>query len=341
MPDKIKAVLVGCGGISRAWLGALSQMPEVEVVGLVDVVEEAAHNRAEEFNLGSAFIGSNLESVLAATAPDVVFNCTIPEAHVEVTLEALSRGCHVLTEKPLADTLQGARRLVEAAASSGKMLAVMQNYRYNRGVRALKGFLDEGVIGSPHTVNVDFYIGAHFGGFRDHMRHVLLVDMAIHIFDMARFITGADPVSVYCKEWNPEGSWYDHGASAVAVFELSGGLVFNFRGSWCAEGLNTSWSGQWRVIGPKGSVSWDGEDGFRAQVVKATGGFLSELEDVQVPPYEGDKVGGHAGLIRDFVQAVLSGGQVDTVASDNIRSLAMVFAAVDSAERRLPVDITI
>ena len=65
--------------------------------------------------------------------------------------------------------------------------------------------------------------------------------MAIHTFDMARFISGADPVAVYCKEWNPSGSWYDHDASAIAIFEMTGGIVYTYRGSWCAEGLNTTW----------------------------------------------------------------------------------------------------
>jgi predicted dehydrogenase len=75
-------------------------------------------------------------------------------------------------------------------------------------------------------VNADFYIGAHFGGFRDQMQHVLLLDMAIHSFDQARMVMQADPVSVYCREWNPKGSWYQHGASVVAVFEMTGGIVY-------------------------------------------------------------------------------------------------------------------
>ena len=55
--------------------------------------------------------------------------------------------------------------------------------------------------------------------------------------EVHRLLTAADPVSVYCHEWNPAGSWYDHDASAVAFFEMSDGLVYTYRGSWCAEGL--------------------------------------------------------------------------------------------------------
>ena len=115
------------------------------------------------------------------------------------------------------------------------------------------------------------------------MEHVLLLDMAIHTFDAARLIAGADPVAVYCKEWNPPGSWYDHDASAVAVFEMSGGIVYTYRGSWCAEGLNTSWECDWRVIGTQGSVTWDGAEAFSAQVISETGAFRSEYDDVEIP----------------------------------------------------------
>ena len=65
-----------------------------------------------------------------------------------------------------------------------------------------------------HVTLADFFIGAHFGGFRDEMAHVLLLDMAIHTFDQARKILGADPVSVYCHEFNPAGSWYAGASSA-------------------------------------------------------------------------------------------------------------------------------
>jgi predicted dehydrogenase len=182
-------------------------------------------------------------------------------------------------------------------------------------------------------VDSDFYIGAHFGGFRDRMEHVLLVDMAIHTFDAARYISGADATSVYCHEWNPVGSWYDHDASAIAVFEMTDDIVYSYRGSWCSEGCNTSWESSWRIVGTQGSVLWDGNDGFDIQVVEETGGFFSELADVTMPPLsDEDRIGRHAGVIREFVDCVHSGCIPETIGSDNIKSLAMVFGAVESSE---------
>jgi len=340
--EPVTAVLVGCGGISRAWLNAVKTMDTVRMVGLVDINEQAAREKADEYSLTDALVGDDLASVLDRASPDVVFNCTVPEAHMPVTLQALAHGCHVLGEKPLADSMAHAREMVQAAQEAGKILAIIQNRRYDERIRRLRAFLESGRIGPLTTLNCDFYIGAHFGGFRDRMEHVLLLDMAIHTFDAARLITGADPLSVYCKEWNPAGSWYDHDASAVAIFEMTNGIVFTYRGSWCAEGLNTTWESDWRAIGQEGSVRWDGANGFQAQAVIKRGGFLSEHETIDLPEHDpGSKVGGHAGNIREFVRCVQTGQTPETVASDNIKSLAMVFGAIASAESGRAVNIKI
>jgi predicted dehydrogenase len=347
MADKLTAILVGCGGISATWLKAAKEIDDLEIVGLVDLNEDAAKSRREEFELSGAITGTDLSSALANLKPDVAFDCTIPEAHLETTLTALRGGCHVLGEKPMADSLDNARRMIEAAREAGKTYAVIQNRRYDPNIRAYRALTESGTLGSLTTLSSDFYIGAHFGGFRDRMKHALLLDMAIHTFDAARLISGADPVAVYCKEWNPSGSWYDHDASAIAIFEMTGGIIYTYRGSWCAEGLNTTWECDWRAICERGSATWDGATGFKAQRVAKTGGFFSEWEDVsvvsgrdsEIPAEEQHRVGGHAGLIREFLDCIRAGATPETVCTDNIKSLAMVFAAIESAEAGKRVEI--
>jgi predicted dehydrogenase len=343
MAEALTAVLAGCGNITRAWLDAIRDMPGLRMVGFVDLNEAAAQGRAAEYGWTEAAIGTDLGAMLDQVRTDVVFDCTVPEAHMGVTLAALAQGCHVLGEKPLADTLAHAREMVTASQAAGKTYAVIQNRRYDANIRRLAAFLASGAIGEITTINSDFYIGAHFGGFRDRMRHVLLLDMAIHTFDAARLLCSADPTGVYCHEWNPDGSWYDHDASAVACFEMTRGIVYTYRGSWCAEGLNTPWEAEWRIVGTRGSVSWDGATGFRAQVVARSGGFRSEMQDVELPPYEcPEQAGGHAGVIRNFVRCIQTGATPETVCTDNIKSLAMVFGAVQSAEegRHVSIDIS-
>ena len=326
--------------MSRTWFGVAAEMESIEIVGLVDVRKQSAVHRAQEFELENAFIGAEIREVLKQTSPDIVFDCTVPEAHVHITLKALEHGCHVLGEKPMADSMQNARKMLAAAQSSGKLYAVIQNRRYDAKIRRLRHFLTSHAIGRITTVNSDYYMGPHFGGFRDGMEHSLLLDMAIHTFDAARFITGEDPVSVYCKEWNPPGSWYDHGASAIAVFEMTGGVVYTYRGSWCSEGLKTSWNSDWHIVGTNGSIKWNGEDEYRGRDKVKDGESHSEWEGLGRSAHEPiTGLGGHAGIIHEFVDCVQTGRIPETVCSDNIKSLAMVFGAIESAELGRPVEI--
>ncbi|WP_309572886.1 Gfo/Idh/MocA family oxidoreductase [Deinococcus sp.] len=336
----VRAVMVGCGGMSATWLRAAANVEGLEVVGLVDLNESAALARQAEFGLTRAQTGSDLDAVLTATTPDVIFDCTIPEAHHDTALTAFRHGVGVLGEKPLADTLGRAQEMVAVGQQAGLFHAIIQNRRYDPNIRRVRNFVEGGRMGDLTAVHADFFIGAHFGGFRDAMQHVLLLDMAIHTFDAARLISGEDPVRVHCHEWNPQGSWYTHGANAVATFELTGSVIFTYRGSWCAEGFPTTWESDWRLTGTGGTVRWDGDDHPRAALVKATGAFFSEFEEVNLPPVAPDaRIGGHEGLIRDAVRVLRHGGTPETVASNNIKSLAMVLAAIESAETGVSVPV--
>ncbi|MEM7537985.1 MAG: Gfo/Idh/MocA family oxidoreductase [Chloroflexota bacterium] len=335
----IKVVLAGCGGISRAWLNYAATHPDLEFVGLVDLFPESAVQRKADYNLHSAKIGSDLGQMIEETNPDVVFDCTIPDAHPQVTMEALGRGCHVLGEKPLAPTMDDARRMIAAAKESGKTYAVIQNRRYLNGIVRYRDVVQSGEIGPLTTLNADFYLGPHFGGFRDEMEHVLLLDMAIHSFDQARFISGTDPVSVYCHEWNPSGSWYAHDASAICIFEMSDGVVFNYRGSWCAQGLQTAWACDWRAIGQTGTALWDGENEIKAAKISNDEGFFRETVDVELPDAVDLEHTNHSGVINEFIESLKAGTTPQTICTDNVKSLAMVLSAIESAETGRKVEI--
>lgn len=333
--NKIRVLQVGCGGITAAWFKNATTFDDVEYVGLVDLNPEAARKKRDEFGLDPQIpIFTDLATALRETSPDVVFDCTIPAAHTPTALLALEHGAHVLSEKPMSDTLENARKALEAAQKSGKIYSIIQNYRYTNGPRRLKAFLDSKAIGDVTTINADMYLGAHFGGFRDEMKHVLLLDMAIHTFDMARFLGSVDPLSVFCHEWNPSGSWYAHDASASAIFEMSGGAVFNFRGSWCATGLPSGFNSHWRIIGTRGTILWDGHEGFQCEVEDGDTGFQRPVKNVEIPTGEfGIKAQGHGGVIREFLNAVRDGATPETHAGDNINSLSMVLGAVESSEK--------
>lgn len=339
-----RAVLAGCGGMAKGWLKALSDAPglagRVEVVGLVDLDLAAAERLKAEFGLETATTGIDLESMLSATKPDLLFDVVVPSARRDVVMTGLRHGCHVLTEKPMAASLAEARELVAAAKEAGRVHAVVQNRRFTEGVRRIRETIESGALGELTALHADFFIGAHFGGFREQMQDVLLLDMAIHTLDAARFMSGRDPVAVYAYESNPHGSWYAHGAAANAIFEFSGEVVFTYRGSWVAEGGTTSWESAWRVIGTNGTLLWDGADAFQLKQIADNSGFLRPLKDAAVsPPPHPSQTHGHASVITEFLDAIETGRAPETAGADNIKSLAMVFAAIESARTRQRVTI--
>lgn len=328
MPER--AIVVGAGGISNAWFPPLKE-EKVEIAAVVDLRLEAARQQIGKFEL-DAEATTDLASALARHRPDFVVDLTVPEAHCEVTTAALRAGCHVIGEKPMAATMDEARRMVRTAEETGKLYMVSQTRRWDPKHETVRRALASGAVGRVTTINCDFYLGAHFGGFRDEMPSPLILDMAIHHFDLARFLAGVDPVAVYAHEFNPKGSWYQGDVAASCIFEMADGVVFTYRGSWCAEGFHTSWNGNWRIIGDRGTLLYEDDQDPKAQTAAGDEGFTRPLEDVSIPP-AGVPFAGWHGALREMLAYLRTGARPQTECHDNIKSLAMVFAAIESSKQ--------
>ncbi len=283
--------------------------------------------------------GSDLTALLAQTLPDMVFDLAVPAALTRMVRQALAAGAHVLSENPMANSLKEARGLLDAIAQASRLHPVMKNRRFLPGIRRVKALLGAGASGHLTAVHIDFFIGAHFGGLRDQMQHVLLLDMAIHTCNAVRFVSGCQSGGVYCHKSNPAGSWYAHGASADALFDLARGVTMTYRGSWYALVASTAWEAQWRLIGSMGTILWDGNEGVGGHPVAGDDGFFRPLTPLVVPPLTDPLIQGHSRVIADFLNAVETGQPALTDGRGKIHSLAMVFAAIASAEagQRLPV----
>src|ERR1700728_1633088 len=115
----LRAALVGCGAMSRAWLEAASKIGDLEIVGLADLDTARAIGRAEEFDLPEVVVVRAVDDLIARTRPDILFDVVVPSARHGVVAAGLSAGCHVLSEKPMAETLDEARDLVARANAAG------------------------------------------------------------------------------------------------------------------------------------------------------------------------------------------------------------------------------
>ncbi|WP_062049462.1 Gfo/Idh/MocA family protein [Bacillus sp. JCM 19034] len=327
-----KIVVAGCGSMSNTWLDYAEQRDNVEIVGLIDVSIDAAKAMAERRDLQVPLF-TELSQAISETNANLVFDVTIPAAHKQIVTTALKAGCNVFGEKPMAESLEDAREVLKVAQETGKKYSVMQNRRYNKQIRALRALLESEAIGTIGSLHADFFLGPHFGGFRDKMDSPLIVDMAIHTFDQARFLSGSDAVSVYCHEFNPSGSWYKGNASAIIIYEMNDGSVFSYRGSWCAEGLNTSWESDWRIIGSNGTACWNGSNTPIYEVVNHTQPiqFMSKTKSETVPMnWEGKE--GHWGGLDEMFASIEENRPAETDCTDNIKSMEMVFGALESAK---------
>ncbi|WP_223167174.1 Gfo/Idh/MocA family protein [Nonomuraea sp. SYSU D8015] len=319
----LRVVQVGAGSMGLAWMRTLTASEDVELVGVADLDVDRAEAAVRAVG-ADAKVDVSLSSLLPVTEPDAVVNVTVPAAHAAVNIEALFAGVPVLCEKPAAPTLADAVVQVAAAEATGRLLMISQSRRYYAALAEYRRRIAE--VGTPGLLTTGFFRGPRFGGFRDEMEQPLLVDMAIHAFDAARYLLDAEPVSVVCESWNPAWSWYRGDAAATAMFTFDGGTRYVFTGAWCADGLETSWNGEWRATGSAGTATWDGEGRVTSSVSGAA----------DVPPGPGEQI---AGALAEFVAALRTGVEPSGAIAGNIRSLAMVEAAVRSAESGTRVQI--
>lgn len=335
---KFRVVVVGCGGMAHTWIQYAKSRPDTEIVALVDVYKEATEKMKKQYQL-DVLVETDVARAIKETNANLVFDITVPTSHKDVTITALQLGCHVFGEKPMGASIQEAKEMVKAAEESGLSYFVMQNRRYHPHIRALRDFVQAGKIGDLSWLTANFFLAPRFGGFREEMASPLIIDMAIHTFDQARFILKANPVSVYCHEFNLKGSWYKGNASAICIFEMDNGTVFSYQGSWSAIGAPTSWESSWRLIGSKGTALWDGTAPPYAEIAKTKDDqFLPELENIQIPlDWNGQE--GHDGCLDEMFQALKDGRKAETDCTDNLYSIAMVYAAVESAKTGEKINI--
>ncbi|HEX7350005.1 Gfo/Idh/MocA family oxidoreductase [Brachybacterium sp.] len=318
-PDSPRRVaVVGAGNMGQKWLKLAAESPRTDVVAVVDVDPMRAGGAVAAHGLNDVRVEEDLTKCTFEI--DLVVNATIPAAHHEVSRLAMVHGRDVVSEKPAAADLADGLRLAAVADLTGRMLSISQSRSLLRSVRQLAtSSLAGGTIGQ---VRCDFARHARFGGFREQMSHPLLLDMAIHAFDTARVVTGADARAVTCQENNPAWSWFDGDAEATAVFSMSNGSTFVYAGSWCTLGAETSWNGTWRVETGTGTLHWDGEEPPR----RVIGDSHLELPS---EPYGRE---GIAAAFDEMIDAQFGGPQPSGAILRNLGSLAMVEGAVASSQ---------
>jgi predicted dehydrogenase len=253
--SKTRVLVVGCGNMGASHAVAYSKMEGVEICGIVSTgrSKEVLNER-----LGGGYpLFSDYARALQETRPDAVCISTYPDTHEAYTLMAFDRGCHVFLEKPIADSVEGARRVAEAASRTGRKLVVGYILRHHPSwIR----FIEEARrLGKPLVMRMNLNQQSQ-GYMWDVHRNLMkslspIVDCAVHYIDVMCQMVRSRPVQVHAigarltddiPEWN-----YNYGQLQI---RFEDGSVGWYEAGWGPMMSETAFFVK-DVVGPKGSVS--------------------------------------------------------------------------------------
>ena len=339
----VRLIHVGLGGWGRNWAkDVVAQNPAVETVAWVDMVPEVLTLAQQSLDLPEERCFLRLEKALETYEADAVLITANLPGHVPSALTALKAGKHVLLEKPFAPTIEEAREVVETAEKNNLLLLISQNYRFNPIVKAAARLVKEQIVGPVSTINLDFRRYANSAPVATNRHytiwHPLLVDMSIHHFDLMRVVLNQNPVRISCTTWNPSWSHFVEPPAGVATIYFDGGAVVSYRGSWVSTKPATNWSGEWSMECEQGEIFWTSRGEFpeRLEVRR----LKNAVQALKVPAMQ---YVDRDGSLAAFVHAIESGelSELSSTGRDNLKTLALMYAAVESAEANgKPVDIS-
>jgi len=337
----IKVAVIGAGYFAGFQYEAWSRIPEVKIVAACDLIQEKVQALQERFGIPKCHTG--WREMLERECPDFVDIVTPPDTHEEISLFAAERGIHVVCQKPLAPTMEQARRIVKNSRAAGVRFMVHENWRWQPWYRKIKAIQRSGDIGEFTHVHVMTRLGDGWGErayldrqpfFRDYPR-LLIYETGVHFIDTFRYLLGeVTHVHAHLRRLNP-----------VIQGEDAGQLFLRFASGatalWDANRFNETESpnprytfGEIRVDATGGHLTMDADSCLRSK-------RLGEPAVVMDYPRENRNFAGDCvyALQRHFVDCLLSGQEFESNGQDYLTTLAVVFAAYESAESGKTIEI--
>ena len=295
---KIRTALIGCGGISKVHLDALSHMDNVELVSVADVKEDRAKARAEQY--GCAYTTDWTEYV-SRDDIDVVHICTPHYLHAPMAIALLDSGKRVLTEKPMASEVADAEEMIRH--SDGRLAVVFQN-RYNEASQFIRQSIADGRYGKLLSMRAavnwhrtpEYYTSSGWRGFFKTEGGGVLINQAIHTLDLMLYFAGK-PASV--RGHVSTDLLYDTievEDTACGLIKFESGLLANF---YCTTTFGTDRPVEIELVFERATLKTDAE----TLHVTQNGGteLICSSAASGAKAYWGTT---HEVLLRDFYKAV-------------------------------------
>jgi predicted dehydrogenase len=275
MAKKLRYGFIGSGGIAGIHLRELVKRDDVELVALSDVSKETMTTQGEKYGVDRHY--TDYREMLKNESLDAVSVCTPNKLHLKPTLDALSAGCDVLCEKPLAMNAREGERMVKAAEASGRKLVIGFQYRFNPRTTYLKQAADEGqfgeiVYGRVQALRRRGIPNWGVFGQKELQGGGPLIDIGVHALEMAHYVMGSPrPVSasgdlfsyIGNKASNKvESVWKGWDYKNYTVEDLTigrirfeNGAVLNVEAGWATHIEKGLWT--FELMGKKGGCTWD------------------------------------------------------------------------------------
>lgn len=213
----IKVGVIGTGAMGKNHVRIYSEMEGVELAGISDIDRERVEALAAQFNT-SAF--TDYKEMFAAGL-DAVSVVVPTKMHRAVVLDALEAGINVLVEKPIADTVENADLMIEAAKKAGKILMVGHIERFNPAVIKLKEIIDSGLLGKVVSIST-----RRVGPYNPRIRDVgVILDIGVHDIDIISYLYGMKINQVYAVAGADIYSYEDHATIHLRLNHAFSGLV--------------------------------------------------------------------------------------------------------------------
>ncbi|MCF8339345.1 MAG: Gfo/Idh/MocA family oxidoreductase [Chitinophagaceae bacterium] len=190
--------IIGAGGIVHAAHLPAYQLAGYRVQGIVDLVPENAISTAEKFNILEVF--ADVPTMLQQLPANAIIDLAVPPSAMISILEQLPLGCNVLLQKPMGETLEDAKRILQIAREKKLVAAVNFQLRYADFVQEAKKMIETGLLGTINhiEINVNVYTPWHLWDFLRTAPRVEILYHSIHYIDLMRYLLGS-PTKIYAK----------------------------------------------------------------------------------------------------------------------------------------------
>ncbi len=341
MSRPLRYIHVGVGGWGAEWVRTI--LPTAFDYALPVAAVDLDPSR---FDLVNRYLGldrsrffTSVDEALDAVDADFVTVVVPPAFHEDVVRSAVRAGKHILSEKPIADTMEASVRIADLVAQAGLKMAVTMSHRFDQDKQTLQELRESGVYGDLNYITYRFTSNSRrfgdWGEFRHRMAHPLLIEGTVHHFDILRALSGSNARTVYASTWNPHWAEYEGDSTALLIVEMENGVRCVYEGAKANASTLNGWTQDYiRLEFDRSTVELD-----RRQVRAITSGPDGLLNTQQLPLSNRRSDWLNPAILRDFCSWLEGGEAVETTVSDNLQCSALLFAAIRSAETGMPVDV--